>query len=92
MLTTFQLRAARGGLRVSVQDLADAIGVQRRTIHRIETCETLELPVTSAKTLFKLQAYFEEKGVIFGEDGRSIRYQEPISYQPAPDGGYNPTV
>jgi DNA-binding XRE family transcriptional regulator len=81
MLTTFQLRAARGGLRVSVQDLADIIGVQRRTIHRIETCDTLSLPVTSARTLFKLQAYFEEQGVIFSDDGQSIHYRPPPTYE-----------
>lgn len=58
---------ARTALDWSLQDLADASGVSRRTIARFEAGESV-LPARVAV----LRAAFEQQGVLFLDTGRLI--------------------
>ena len=63
MLTASQIRMARGFLRWSVKELADASGVSSATIRRME--ESDGVPKSLAHTLGKLQRPFEGAGLEF---------------------------
>lgn len=60
MVTSAQLRAARGLLNWTVRDLAERAGVHRNTVTRIETDATAPGHALSA-----VQAALEAAGVIF---------------------------
>ena len=60
MVTSAQLRAARGLLNWTVRDLAERAGVHRNTVTRIETNATAPGHALSA-----VQAALEAAGVIF---------------------------
>lgn len=63
MLTAAQIRMARGCLRWSVKELADASGVSSATIRRMEESEGM--PKSLADNLAKLKRAFEEEGLEF---------------------------
>ena len=65
MINGAQIRAARGWLGLSQDDLARLSGVAKRTIARFE----LDVSVPYDRTLRDLQSCLEEKGVEFLFDG-----------------------
>ena len=65
MVNAQQIRAARGWLGLSQDDLAKLSGVAKRTIARFE----LDLSVPYDRTLRDLQACLEAKGIEFLFDG-----------------------
>ncbi len=69
MITGSQVRAARGALSISAQDLADLAGVSRRSIITIETGEGI--PTVSATTAVRVQVALETHGIEFitAQDG-----------------------
>lgn len=74
MLTGAQIRAARHGLRWSVQTLAAQSNVSISTIKRVEVGD--DVPATSAKILMGIKAALEAAGIEFigtPEDGPGIR-------------------
>ncbi|UVC12956.1 MULTISPECIES: helix-turn-helix transcriptional regulator [Mesorhizobium] len=60
MVTSAQIRAARGLLNWTVRDLADKSGVHRNTVTRIETEAT-----TPGHSIAAVQASLEAAGVEF---------------------------
>jgi transcriptional regulator with XRE-family HTH domain len=73
-----QVRAARGALSISAQDLAELAGVSRRSIITIETGEGI--PTVSATTAVRVQVALEARGIEFitapdGSPGIVIRSQ-----------------
>jgi transcriptional regulator with XRE-family HTH domain len=74
MVTSAQIRAARGLLNWTVRDLAEHSGVHRNTITRAETDATGPGHATSA-----IRACLEKAGVIFIEtngDGPGVRLRK----------------
>jgi len=75
MVTSAQIRAARGLLNWTVRDLADRSGVHRNTITRIETGIT-----GSGHATIAVQHALEAAGVIFidqDRDGPGVRLRGP---------------
>ena len=74
MVTSAQIRAARGLLNWTVRDLADRAGVHRNTITRAETDATGAGHATSA-----IRAALEAAGVIFVDEngeGAGVRLRK----------------
>ncbi|MCD9898122.1 helix-turn-helix transcriptional regulator [Bradyrhizobium japonicum] len=67
MVTSAQIRAARGLLNWTVRDLAERSGVHRNTVTRVETDAT-----SPGHSIAAIRAAFEAAGVIFLDDGQSI--------------------
>lgn len=63
MITGNQIRLARFGLRMSVQDLSDRTGISVRTLKRIEASDGV--PNSSAQTIQSLQGALEAAGIEF---------------------------
>lgn len=63
MLTTQQVRMARGALRWSAQRLSDEAGVALKTIQRIESLEGV--PPSHTQTLQAIQQALEAAGIEF---------------------------
>lgn len=75
MVTSAQIRAARGLLNWTVRDLADRSGVHRNTITRLETESTGVGHAAAA-----VQRALEAAGVVFiddGRDGPGVRLRGP---------------
>jgi transcriptional regulator with XRE-family HTH domain len=74
MITSAQIRAARGALRWSAQDLADRAGVGIQTVKRFELASGV--PRSRNRTLDKVRLTLEAAGVEFvgtPEDRPGIR-------------------
>lgn len=74
MLTGAQVRAARMGLRWTVQDLARAASISVSTVKRLEVHD--DVPPISAKNLQSVQGALETAGIEFigtPDDGPGIR-------------------
>lgn len=74
MLTGAQVRAARMGLRWTVQDLASAAAISVSTVKRLEVHD--DVPPISAKNLQSVQSALEAAGIEFigaPNDGPGIR-------------------
>jgi transcriptional regulator with XRE-family HTH domain len=72
MLNAKQMRAARGWLGITQDELASLSGVAKRTIARFEK----DLSVPYERTLRDLQSCLEEKGIEFlfeGSKGVGVR-------------------
>jgi transcriptional regulator with XRE-family HTH domain len=67
MVTSAQIRAARGLLNWTVRDLAERAGVHRNTVTRVETEAT-----APGHSLAAIRSAFEAAGVVFLADGQSI--------------------
>lgn len=67
MVTSAQIRAARGLLNWTVRDLAERSGVHRNTITRVETNAT-----TPGHSIAAIRSALESAGIIFLADGQSI--------------------
>lgn len=67
MITSAQIRAARGLLNWTVRDLSEAAGVHRNTVTRIEMDQTGAGPAIVA-----IQAALEAAGVVFLPDGEHV--------------------
>lgn len=81
MVTSAQLRAARGLLNWTVRDLADQSGVHRNTVTRIETDAT-----GAGHAIVAIQRTLEAAGVIFVDEngeGPGVRLRKQ---RPADDG------
>ena len=77
MLTSHQIRAARGLLRWSARELAQRAGVHVATVQRMERCEG---PVQgTVESLRKVQHALEAAGVEFLGDngGPGLRLRDP---------------
>ena len=76
MITTAQIRAARGLLRWTVKDLAEKSGVSTPTIHRLEQEDGI--PSGRSQTLAEIQKAIEKAGVEFigtPENGAGVRFK-----------------
>jgi predicted transcriptional regulator len=74
MLTGFQIRAARAGLRITAKELARRAGVSLPTIQRFETVDGV--PPSRSSTLLDVKAALEAAGIEFTgtpDDGPGIR-------------------
>ena len=74
MLTGFQIRAARAGLRITAKELADRAGVSLPTIQRFETVDGV--PPSRSTTLLGVKTALESAGIEFigtPQDGPGIR-------------------
>ncbi|MET3991630.1 transcriptional regulator with XRE-family HTH domain [Bradyrhizobium sp. S3.9.2] len=67
MVTSAQIRAARGLLNWTVRDLAERSGVHRNTVSRVETDAT-----APGHSIAAIRAALESAGVIFLDDGQSL--------------------
>ena len=68
MITGSQIRAARGLLNWSAEEIAEFAGVSRNTIHRLERYD--DIPPSRSQSLFDLKKAFEDAGIEFiGESG-----------------------
>ena len=78
MITGIQIRAARGALGWSAEDLAQRSGVVRRTIIRIEATDGV--PQGRVSTLMDIKAALEAAGIEFigsPDDRPGIRVGKP---------------
>lgn len=76
MVTSAQIRAARGLLNWTVRDLADRSGVHRNTITRVETATT-----GPGHSIAAIRAALEAAGVIFIEEngeGPGVRLRKNV--------------
>ncbi|NBV06272.1 MAG: XRE family transcriptional regulator [Proteobacteria bacterium] len=79
MLTSSQIRAARGCLNISQLEIAKEIGISMNTFYRIEGDEEL-LARANLATIKKIKNFFEGRGIKFiaasEEDGSGagLRY------------------
>ena len=63
MIRDTQIRAARALLRISAAELAEASGVDLRTIQRFEKAEGI--PKSRSGTLLKIKETLESAGIVF---------------------------
>jgi len=63
MLTGFQIRAARAGLRITAKELAERSGVSLPTIQRFEAVDGV--PPSRSLTLLEVKAALEAAGIEF---------------------------
>ncbi len=87
MVTSAQIRAARGLLNWTVRDLADQSGVHRNTVTRIETETT-----TPGHSIAAVQGALEKAGVEFipengGGAGVRLRKHKTAESPEQPDEG-----
>ena len=76
MLTSSQIRAARGMLAWGPEDLAKKIGSTRLTINRLERFNGI--PQTRTQTILDIQSAFEEAGLEFigtPDNGPGVRFK-----------------
>jgi transcriptional regulator with XRE-family HTH domain len=76
MLTGFQIRAARAGLRITAKELAERAGVSLPTIQRFERVDGV--PPSRSSNLLDVKAALETAGIEFigaSEDGPGIRFR-----------------
>ena len=76
MITSDQIRAARGILNWSRKDLAEHSGVSFASMMRLESFEGV--PASNFKTLESVKQAFENAGVEFigsPEDGAGVRWK-----------------
>lgn len=71
MLSGAQIRMARGALRWSVQELAEASGVSASTIKRMELQDGP--PVSTVANLRAIEAAFTQRGLRFAGEGTASR-------------------
>ena len=74
MLSSAQIRAARGLLKWTAADLAERSGTNRFTIQRLEQSDGV--PPSRSQTLMDLKRAFEEAGIEFigkPDDGPGVR-------------------
>ena len=74
MITGQQIRAARGALHWSSEDLAVRCGLASRTIKRLEQADGV--PPSRSSTLMDIRAAFEAAGIEFigtPDDGPGLR-------------------
>ena len=78
MITGQQIRIARSALRWSVDALAEEVGLNAKTIRRIEAVDGL--PDSTVKTISHIQSVLETAGIEFigaPDDGPGIRIHKP---------------
>ena len=76
MITSAQIRAARGILNWSRKDLAEHSGVSFASMMRLESFEGV--PASNFKTLESVKQAFEKAGIEFigsPEDGAGVRWK-----------------
>lgn len=76
MITSAQIRAARGILNWSRKDLAEHSGVSFASMMRLESFEGV--PASNFKTLESVKQAFEKAGIEFigtPEEGAGVRWQ-----------------
>ena len=81
MILSTQIRAARGALGWSAQDLAERSGVSLRTILRMESTDGV--PQGRVSTLMEIKTALEAAGIEFigsPDDGPGIRLRKPLGF------------
>lgn len=74
-LTTFQLKAARRALSISLKQTAKETGIAESAITRLESCDLGTFPQRSSiPTVFKLRQFLEQKGIVF-LDNNMVQYR-----------------
>ena len=76
MITSSQIRAARGLLNWSRKDLAEHSGISFASMMRLESFEGV--PSSNFKTLEAIKSAFEKAGIEFlgtPEDGAGVRWK-----------------
>ena len=76
MITSAQIRAARGMLNWSRKDLAERSGVSFASMMRLESFDGV--PSSNFKTLESIKAAFEKAGIEFigtPEEGAGVRWK-----------------
>lgn len=79
-LVTFQLKAARRALDISLRDLSKEIGVDINALSRLESCDLDSSPQKSQfKTIARLRLFLESRGIEFLNNGgiRYVQHKEP---------------
>ena len=64
MLTSSQIRAARGCLNISQIEIAREIGISTNTLFRLESDEAL-IERANIATIKKIKLFFESRGIKF---------------------------
>lgn len=68
VITSFQFRAARSATRLTLRQVAEASGVSKPTIYRIEALDNFDVPDSLLSTIQKLATFYEGFGVEFTEN------------------------
>lgn len=80
-LTTFQLKAARRALGISLKQAAKETGIAESAITRLESCDLSLFPQRSSlPTVFRLRQFLEQKGIVFLNDNM-VQYC-PVTVDP----------
>jgi transcriptional regulator with XRE-family HTH domain len=84
VLTASQIRAARGALGWSAQELAESAGLSLRTVLRIEAVDGI--PPGRATTLAEIKTALEQAGLEFLQDdgikGAGVRFSSSTKRVP----------
>lgn len=79
-LVTFQFKAARRALDISLRDLSKEINVDINALSRLESCDLDSIPQKSHfRTIARLRSFLESQGIEFLDNGgiRYIQQKEP---------------
>lgn len=79
-LVTFQLKAARRALDISLRALSKETGIDINAISRLESCDLGSTPQKShLKTISRLRLFLESRGIEFLNNGgiRYVQNKEP---------------
>lgn len=79
-LVTFQLKAARRALDISLRDLSKEIDVDINALSRLESCDLDSIPQKSHfRTIARLRLFLESRGIEFLDNGgiRYVQRKEP---------------
>lgn len=79
-LVTFQFKAARRALDISLRNLSREIDVDINALSRLESCNLDSIPQKSQfRTIAKLRLFLESQGIEFLDNGgiRYIQHKEP---------------
>lgn len=80
-LVTFQLKAARRALDISLRDLAKETGIDINAISRLESCALDSTPTKSHhKTIYGIRLFLESHGIEFLENG-GVRYDPKQEFE-----------
>ncbi|GAN81453.1 helix-turn-helix domain-containing protein [Acidocella aminolytica] len=79
MITSGQIRAARGYLGITAEELANLAGVSRMTIVKAESMGPTETPPLNVSNLKAIEAALKNAGINFGLAGEvGFKPQQPF--------------
>jgi transcriptional regulator with XRE-family HTH domain len=68
MLTGFQVRAARAGIRLTLSELSINTGISIATLKRMERVGQFDYICCNSKTIDKLNEFYRACGIEFSEE------------------------